>query len=173
MATSFYDLSVGTYTQLLRGAVGTLEKTKAYCAEQGIATSDILKTSLIDDMWDFHMQVISFNHHSAKTIEALTSGEFVPPLGYEPRDYDGLLEMTKASLVVMESQESETINSTAGNTIVFKLGPNEMPFTAENFVSSFSLPNFYFHLTTAYDILRMKGVPIGKMDFIGKLKIGV
>lgn len=173
MAIGLYDLSVGTYTQVLRGAIGTLEKTKAYCAEQGIAESDILKTSLIDDMWDFHMQVISFNHHSVKTIEALTSGEFVPPLGYEPRDFDGLLEMTRASLTSMQAQESDAINATEGNTIIFKLGSNEMPFTAENFVLSFSLPNFYFHLTTAYDILRMKGVPIGKMDFLGKLKIGV
>ena len=87
-------------------------------------------------------------------------------------DYDGLLEMTKASLAMMESQTPEAINALAGNKIVFKLGANEMPFVAENFVLSFSLPNVYFHATTAYDILRMKGVKIGKMDFLGQMKIG-
>ena len=56
---------------------------------------------------------------------------------------------------------------------MFKIGGNELPFTNENFVQSFSLPNFYFHATTAYDILRMKGVPIGKLDFLGAMKMGV
>ncbi len=46
----------------------------------------------------------------------------------------------------------------------------EIPFTAENFVLSFSLPNFYFHATTAYDILRMKGVPLGKLDYLGQMR---
>ena len=96
----------------------------------------------------------------------------MPPVGYEPRDYDGLLDMTRASAQMMAAQNPEAINTMAGHPIVFKLGPNEMPFTAENFVMSFSLPNFYFHATTAYDILRLKGVPVGKMDFLGKLKMG-
>ena len=73
----------------------------------------------------------------------------------------------------MGEQDPETINALAGKTVIFKLGANEMPFTAENFALSFSLPNFYFHATTAYDILRMKGVEIGKMDFLGKMRIGV
>ncbi len=56
--------------------------------------------------------------------------------------------------------------------MVFKLGKNELPFTNRNFLLSFSLPNFYFHATTAYDILRMLGVPLGKRDFLGNMKIG-
>ena len=47
----------------------------------------------------------------------------------------------------------------------------KLPFTAENFLLSFSLPNFYFHATTAYDILRHKGVPIGKRDFMGRMRM--
>jgi len=57
--------------------------------------------------------------------------------------------------------------------VIFKLGANQMPFTTENFVLSFSLPNLYFHATTAYDILRMKGVPLGKRDFLGQMRMGV
>ncbi len=49
---------------------------------------------------------------------------------------------------------------------------NELPFTNQNFLLSFSLPNFYFHATTTYDILRMLGVPLGKTDFLGKMKMG-
>ena len=172
MATSLYDLTVGSYLQILEAAISFMEKGKSHCEENGIALSEIVDTSLHETMMSFHFQVVSFNHHSSKTIEALSSGEFLPPVGYEPRDYDGLLDMTRASAQMMAAQNPDTINTMAGNPIVFKLGPNEMPFTAENFVMSFSLPNFYFHATTAYDILRLKGVPVGKMDFLGKLKMG-
>ena len=55
--------------------------------------------------------------------------------------------------------------------MVFQLRDRQIPFTAENFVLSFSLPNFYFHATTAYDILRTKGVPLGKRDFLGHLRL--
>ena len=58
-----------------------------------------------------------------------------------------------------------------GGTILFKVGDFEMPFTAENFILSFSLPNLYFHATTAYDILRMAGAPLGKMDFLGQMRM--
>ena len=108
-----------------------------------------------------------------KTIEALSSGEFAPPMhafNHKPTedDFERLIAVTKESVAFMHGQSADEIDDLAGKTIVFKLGANEMPFTTENFVLSFSLPNFYFHATTAYDILRMKGVKIGKMDFLGK-----
>jgi hypothetical protein len=71
------------------------------------------------------------------------------------------------------SFDAETVNGWAGKTLTFKLGSNEIPFTAENYVLSFSLPNFYFHATTTYDVLRMKGVPLGKRDYIGAMRMGV
>ena len=167
MATSLFDLTVGSYSQVLESAVNFLQKGKDHCGEQGIDLAKIVETSLYETMANFHFQVVSLNHHSSKTIAALSSGEFLPT------DYDGLLAMTKASLDTMQVQTPEAINALAGNPITFKLGSNELPFTAENFVLSFSLPNFYFHATTAYDILRQQGVPIGKMDFLGSMKMGI
>jgi len=58
-----------------------------------------------------------------------------------------------------------------GKDVIFALGDRKLPFTAEDFLMSFSLPNFYFHATTAYDILRTNGVPLGKRDFMGRLKL--
>ena len=55
--------------------------------------------------------------------------------------------------------------------MAFQIRGNKIPFTAEGFIQSFSLPNFYFHATTAYDILRSKGAPLGKRDFLGQMKI--
>ncbi|MAI57302.1 MAG: hypothetical protein CMP93_08685 [Gammaproteobacteria bacterium] len=75
-------------------------------------------------------------------------------------------------ILKLNSKSAEEINALAEGNITFKMGSTEWPFTSRNFVLSFSLPNFYFHATTAYDILRMKGVKIGKMDFLGSMKIG-
>ena len=55
--------------------------------------------------------------------------------------------------------------------VVFRLGGNELPFVAKDFLLSFSLPNFYFHATTAYDILRAEGAPLGKRDFLGAIRL--
>jgi hypothetical protein len=65
----------------------------------------------------------------------------------------------------------EAVNALVGRDVTFKLGDRALPFTAEDFLMSFSLPNFFFHATTAYDILRQKGAPLGKRDFLGKLKL--
>ena len=58
-----------------------------------------------------------------------------------------------------------------GKDVIFTVRDMKLPFTAEGFLQSFSLPNFYFHATTAYDILRNKGVPVGKRDFLGRMKL--
>jgi hypothetical protein len=65
----------------------------------------------------------------------------------------------------------EAVNALGGGDVTFKLSERALPFTTEDFLMSFSLPNFYFHAATAYDILRHKGAPLGKRDFLGRLKM--
>jgi uncharacterized protein len=65
----------------------------------------------------------------------------------------------------------EAVNARTGHEVTFTIGGRTLPFTAEGFLMSFSLPNFFFHATTAYDILRHKGAPLGKRDFIGRLNL--
>ena len=138
---------------------------------------EMLETKMREDMQGLYFQMVSLNHHSANALKALSSGEFLPPseaFAHEitEEDYDLMIERTKESIALMKEQDAETVNARAGETLLFKLGKNELPFTTENFVLSFSLPNFYFHATTLYDILRMKGVQLGKMDFLGQMKMG-
>ena len=71
----------------------------------------------------------------------------------------------------MEKATAGDLNACAGKDVIFSVGDRKIPFTAEGFLQTFSLPNFFFHATTAYDILRSKGVPLGKRDFLGKMKI--
>ena len=65
----------------------------------------------------------------------------------------------------------DEVNGLEGRDMVFQIGERKMPFVAEGFLLSFSLPNFFFHATTTYDILRSKGVKLGKRDFMGALRL--
>ena len=70
----------------------------------------------------------------------------------------------------LEAFEPDEVNSWAGRHLDLQIGPRKLAFTSETLILSFSMPNFYFHVVTAYDILRMRGVPIGKRDYEGRLR---
>lgn len=167
MTTTLYDISVASYLQSLGAVTGFLEKGKAYCEEQKMDLAEIVETCLYPDMRPFRFQLISVAHHSLGTMKALSSGEFGPPADIPDHDYAGLQELITDTVSELETYSREDVNSLSDNDVTFQLGEMKMPFTAANFVLSFSHPNLYFHAATAYDILRMKGVPIGKRDFMG------
>jgi hypothetical protein len=168
MTISLYDASVGTYQQIL-GAVGAfLEKGRSHCQANGIDLASLVETRLYPDMLPFRFQIVSVAHHSLGALKGIQAGVFAPPNPPTEYDYAGLQNLVKETLAGVGAFDAATVNGFAGKDVVFKIGDRAMPFTAENFVLSFSLPNFYFHASTAYDILRMKGVPIGKRDFMGR-----
>jgi len=173
MSISLYDATVTNYLQVLKSTSAVLDKSKSFCKENGIDLSTIVETRLVEDMNPFQFQVISVVHHSLGALKGLDAGEFAPPAGYGDLDYAHLQDLVSQAISQVGSFDAETVNGWAGKTLTFKLGSNEIPFTAENYVMSFSLPNFYFHATTTYDVLRMKGVPLGKRDYIGAMRMGV
>jgi hypothetical protein len=172
MATSLYDLSVSTYLQILRSVSGILAKTEGYARDHGLALPDIVETTLHPDMQPLRFQVISVWHHSLGAIKGLREGTFSPPPAMPELDYAGLQDLLKQAIVGLEGVSREEVDALAGKSMKFEMTNVEIPFTTENFILSFSLPNFYFHATTTYDILRMAGVPLGKMDFLGSLRMG-
>ena len=107
-----------------------------------------------------------------RTIHGIQEGVFTPPPAMPDLDYAGLQSLVDDAVTQLQAISREEVDALEGKALVFKLGKTEMPFVAENFVLSFSLPNFYFHATTAYDILRMLGVKIGKMDYLGQMRMG-
>jgi hypothetical protein len=96
---------------------------------------------------------------------------FAPPGKTEPLDYPGLQKLMADTSDALQRLTREEVDALAGAHVDFQMRDRKVPFTAENFLLSFSLPNFYFHATTAYDILRSKAVPLGKRDFLGRLRI--
>lgn len=171
MSFSLYDLAVPSYLQALAAVSGVLKKGAAFCDEQGIDTSDIVKARMIDDMLPFSFQIASVAHHSFGAIEGIQSGTFYPPKDPGTWSYADLQQLVDETRAKLEQVKPEAVNACEGRDILFHLGKHQLPFTAENFLLSFSFPNFYFHATTAYDILRSRGVKIGKADFIGPLRM--
>jgi len=173
MASSLYDISVASFLQILHGVAGTLNKGMQHCKDTGQDPGEILAARLHDDMLPFTFQLFAVVHQSSGALAGLKSGEFGPPAALPELDYAGYQGLINDTIAELESLSEEDINALAGGTVIFKLSGNEIPFTTENFVLSFAIPNLIFHATTAYDILRQRNVPLSKIDFLGSMRIGV
>ena len=167
MSISLYDVSVTSFLQTLGAVSGFLGKGREHCDQNGIDLDSIVEARLVGDMLPFRFQIVSVAHHSLGAIRAVESGVFSPPVASPDLDYAALESLVADARSQLKQCDRETIDALEGNDVQFKLGERVMPFIARDFVQSFSLPNFYFHATTAYDILRVQGAPIGKRDFIG------
>ena len=171
--SNLYDLSVPTYRRVLTSAIAVMEKGASYFAEQGIDPGEVIDMRLAPDMAAFPFQVNSVRHHSLGAAKGLLVGEFSPPPDIPELDYQGLFKLLTDALAELDTLDADALNAAKGKAMYFRMGDFEIPFTSENFVTSFSLPNLYFHATTLYDMLRIKGAPLGKMDFLGKMNVGL
>lgn len=171
MSTSLYDLSVGSYLQSLAGVADVMQKGHDHATAEGLDLDQITNTRLVDDMLPFRFQVLSVVHHTKDAVDSIMSGEASVQSSIEPLSYAELQQLITDTIAHLKVVDADALNARAGEKVVFRMQKLELPFTAENFVLSFSLPNLHFHATTAYDILRMKGVPLSKRDFLGSLRL--
>ena len=171
MTISLSNISVKTYLQLLPAASNIMQKAKAHFEEEGTNLQEIVDMRLYEDMATFSFQVFSIAHHSLGAINALKDGEFGPPNMPSGLDFESLHNMIKDAQAQLLSGSCDDIDKLLAGQVIFKMGDIRWPFTNEDFILSFSLPNFYFHLTTMYDMLRVKGLPLGKMDFVGQMRL--
>jgi hypothetical protein len=171
MAISLYDATVAAYIQTTTAVVGFLEKGLAHCADNGIDPESLVETRLFQDMAPLRFQIVSVNHHSVGAIEAAKTGVFGPPGDQRPHDFAALQAMAAETLEKLQAISRAEVEALQGGEVIFQLRNLQMPFRTEDFLLSFSLPNFHFHATTAYDILRSKGVPLGKRDYMGPIRI--
>jgi hypothetical protein len=171
MALSLYDATVANYLQTLGAVGGFLERGLAHFREQNIDPETMVEARLAADMLPLRFQIISVAQHSRGAIEGVQGGEFRPPSFKTPYDYAGLQGLVAETREALSAWTPEAVEALSGRDVIFNLGEHKLPFTAEGFLMSFSLPNFYFHATTAYDILRTNGVPLGKRDFMGRIKM--
>ena len=169
--TSLYNLSVPTFLQTVSAIAGFLGRAATHCAETGADPDDFVEARLFYDMAPFHFQIEAACHHAVWGVEAMKTGEFAPPPLVGPVPFANLQAMIGKAETALEAFKPEEVDSWAGKDLDLQIGPRRLAFTSETFILSFSLPNFHFHAVTAYDILRSRGVPIGKRDYEGQLRI--
>ena len=171
MPFSLYDVTVPSFKQTLIAVQGLIGKAEAHCSEKSIAPAEFIGARLFEDMLPFAYQVKATINHSIGALESVGRGSFSPDVSPPPETFAALKERVAGALAALDAMAPSDINAYEGRDMFFEFKGVRLPFTAQDFLFSFSMPNFYFHATTAYDILRNKGVQIGKRDFMGPLRM--
>lgn len=170
MAFSLYSATVPSYLQILGAVAGLIDKAQGFCTDKGIAPEDLISARLAPDMQPFAYQIKSTAVHSLGAIEGIRKGVFSPDSTTPPQTLPALKARVTETITALAAIPAAEIDSLLGRDMRFAFGERHIDYTAENFLLSFSQPNFYFHAATTYNILRWKGVPIGKRDFIGNTR---
>ena len=171
MPISLHAAFVPSALQMLGTADHLIDKAEAWCGETGCAHGEAIGARIHEDMFPFSYQVKSVAVHTAGAIEGVRAGVFAPDLNPPPEDFAGLRARIAEARSALASVGEDELEGFIGKPVRFEFRDFRMDFTAEDFLLSFSQPNFYFHAATAYDILRMKGVAVGKRDFMGRVRL--
>ena len=171
MPLSLHAATIPTALQILGSVAALLDKAEAHCQQQGLPVDTLIGARLAPDMQPFAYQISSCAWHSAQAIAGVRAGVFAPDFTPPPADFAGLrhcIAQAREALLAVTEAEMESF---IGKPMRFEVGDFRLDFLAEDFLLSFSQPNFHFHATTAYDILRAQGVSIGKLDFLGQMRV--
>ena len=169
MTLSMHQISVPVFDQFLESLSAVLDKAEAHCATAGTAATDLLALRLAPDMFTLVQQVQRACIHSSGAAARLAGVELLEEADDEASfdDLRARISRTRAFLdgltpAQMASSETTTIEQpTRAAVLTFPNGPD--------FLLRFALPQFLFHVTTAYDIIRHSGVEVGKLDFMGAM----
>ena len=168
MAVSMYQASVPAFVQMLSSLAAILDKAEAYAAERKIDPAVLLGWRLAPDMFALARQVQIATDH-AKGCCARLAGVEVPKYADEETTFADLRARVARTIDFVRSFEPSDIDVSEDRGITITAGGRELRFKGQQYLVNFVLPNFYFHVTTAYNILRHCGLPIGKRDFMGAM----
>ena len=171
MSFSLHAATIPSYLQILANVARLVDKAEQWCQERALPPAELIQARLAPDMYPYAYQVKSAAFHSLGAIEGVRAGVFRPETAPPPDSFAGLRERIEQAMRGLDAVTPAELDGYLGRDVRFESGERRLEFTAENFLLSFSQPNFYFHATTAYDILRMKGLPIGKRDFTGRVRV--
>ena len=165
--TSLYDLTVPAFRRGFASLSAILTIGETYARDQGISEADLLGCRLIEDMAPLTAQVQRASD-TAKSAMVRIGGVPMVSMADEESSFAELQQRIAATLAFLDGVPRDAIDGREGAPVTLVTPSQTFEFTAQSYVLGFVLPNFYFHLTTAYAVLRMRGVPIGKMDYLGR-----
>ena len=167
MALSMHAVGVPSFLTTLGALSRILDKAAAHCEAKKIDPAALLTMRLAPDMFPFTKQVQLTCDFAKNTMGRLT-GE-PPKFPDEEKSFAELKARIAKTIDYVKGFTPAQIDATAAKDVTFPIGPQQtMTLKGADYLVSFALPNFYFHATTAYDILRHCGVELGKRDFLGR-----
>ncbi|MBW3567365.1 MAG: DUF1993 domain-containing protein [Proteobacteria bacterium] len=166
MTLSLYQASVPVLVRGLTQLIVILEKGEAHAVERKIDPAVLVSARLFPDMLPLARQVMIATDN-AKGFPARIAGQEVPRYEDTETTFAELKARVEKTLAFVKSFEPGDIDGKEDKVITFKLGPNEVTFNGQDYLTGFLLPNFYFHVSMTYAILRHNGVVLGKRDYLG------
>ncbi len=167
MSISMYDACAPRFASMLRNLDAILGKAQAHAAAKKIDPAVLMSARLFPDMLPFVKQVQIATDH-AKGAVARLAGVEVPRFEDTEQSFDELRARLAKTIAFVESFSAEQFDGSEGRDISLRAGGKDLTFKGMPYLIGYAIPNFYFHLVTAYNILRHNGVEIGKGDYLGK-----
>lgn len=166
MSPWLYQSSVPVFERSLSAFLGLLDKAEEHAQARKFDPANYLAMRLSPDMWPLARQIQGFCDH-AKNASFRLAGKVAPFMEDKEMSIAELRQRIQATLDMLKSIDAKAMEGAEDREIVIPAGANKLKVDGANYLLHFALPNFYFHLATAYDILRAAGVEIGKRNFLG------
>jgi uncharacterized protein len=165
MSLSMYQASVPVFIMSLKAMSGILDKAEAHCTAKKIDPAVMLGLRLTPDMFAFTRQ-LQIATDFAKGATARLAGAEPPAYEDSEKSFADLKARIQKTIDFMTALKPAQIDGSEGRDVTIKIAGNPVTFKGQHYLMHFAIPNFYFHLTTAYALLRANGVDVGKGDFL-------
>lgn len=166
MTISVYDVTVPVFTRMLTNLLAVMDKAEANATERKFATAVLFDMRLSPDMIPFSGQVMIATDHAKGCVSRL-AGRDVPSWPDTETSFEELRARIQKALDLLATIKPSDLEGSEARDVTLKLGGKDVVMNGLTYVTERALPNFFFHVTTAYAILRHGGVPVGKRDYIG------
>ena len=166
MAVSMSQMSLPVFVRHLTGLAGCLKKAQSLYSEKKYDEATLISYRFHHDMFNFARQVQAATDH-AKGCAALLAGLEAPKFEDSEKSLADLIARVEKTIAYLNTIKPAQVDGTEEKTVTVKMRDRELTYKGLDLLQKRSMPNFYFHCTTAYDILRHNGVEIGKRDFMG------
>lgn len=164
MPLSLYDVTVPAFLRAFANLSDHLEKARTFADALSIDHDSLISARLYPDMLPLSGQVQRASD-TAKFVPVRLGGPQAPAMPDTEKTFDELQARIAATVSYLKSVPTDAFDAQEDREVVLKFRDRSVTFTGRSYVLVFALPNFYFHATTAYDLLRQAGVPVGKRDF--------
>lgn len=166
MTISVYDMTVPVFSRMLTNLLAIMDKAETYAAERKFETVTLANARLAPDMIPLRGQIMIATDHVKGCISRL-AGQPIPSWPDTEQTFDELRARIGKALDLLATIKPEDLEGGEAREVVLRLGGNDVTMNGLDYLTQRALPNFFFHVTTAYAILRANGVPVGKRDYIG------